>query len=124
MPIFSSLELRHLPSRCAAGVRFDSAAESYAIVAGATGTTLNCSAATPIPNPLDGQSYTTQFGVGRASELAGVAIDGYALDGDACLGFGKYGQTDQASTATVTLRCGAKTLTLSIDPMTGEATIP
>ncbi|HUU82225.1 MAG TPA: prepilin-type N-terminal cleavage/methylation domain-containing protein [Phycisphaerae bacterium] len=42
---------------------------------------------TPITNPADGKPYVTQYGIGRALELAGVTIQGYSLDGNDQLGF-------------------------------------
>ena len=79
--------------------------------------------ATAMTNPGTNQSYVTQFGTGRAAELAGVSIQGYSLDGDDVIGFGALGETDQTTTATITLTAGGQTLTVQIDPTTGEASI-
>lgn len=79
--------------------------------------------ATPITNPFDKKPYRVAFGAGRASALGLVTISAADLDGDDQLGFGIYGQLDQAAAATVTLAADGHTLTLTIDPATGEATI-
>lgn len=78
---------------------------------------------TPITNPVDGQPYLVDFGQGRAAALGMVQIQSVDLDGDDELGFGLYGQLDQATSATITLAAGDAELTLTLDPATGEATI-
>ncbi len=78
---------------------------------------------TPITNPTDGKSYTVQFGSGRASELQDVTIAGYTLDGDDRLGFGVYGQLDQTIAASITLSAAGRTVTLTLDPITGETSV-
>ncbi|MEO1237544.1 MAG: prepilin-type N-terminal cleavage/methylation domain-containing protein [Planctomycetota bacterium] len=79
--------------------------------------------ATPITNPFDGRPYLVDFGTGRASALSGVTIQSVDLDGDDELGFGLYGELDQTAAATVTLAAGGRTVTLTVDPATGEAAI-
>lgn len=79
--------------------------------------------ATPITNPVGRQPYLVDFGVGRAAALGMVEIDRVDLDGDDELGFGLYGQLDQTAPATITLSARDATITLTIDPATGEATI-
>ena len=103
------------------GLKFDTAANSYTVVE-SNGTPFDCSSATAVTNLIGNEPYVTQYGTGRASELDGVTIDSHSLDGDDCLVFGAYGQTDQSIAATVTLQSGSKTLTISIDPISGEAT--
>ena len=39
------------------------------------------------------------------------------------LGFGLYGQLDQAAAATITLGCGGKTIVITVDATSEEATI-
>ena len=94
-------------------VVFDQASDSYTVAR-------TSDPATPITNPADDKPYVTQFGVGRAAELAGVTIQGYSLDGDDRLGFGAYGQLDQATAASITLQSGSQTLTIQVDPHSGE----
>ena len=103
------------------GLKFDPATETYSVVKDAA-TPFDCASASAITNPADGQPYTTQFGAGRASTLAGVGVDSVSLDGDMCIAFGSFGETDQASDATITLVAHGKTLTLTIDPVSGETT--
>ena len=79
--------------------------------------------ATPIPNPVDGKAYAVQFGSGRAFQLPDVSISAISLDGDDQLGFGIYGQLDQSAVATITLAGPAQTVTITLDPTTGEASV-
>ena len=78
---------------------------------------------TPITNPVGNLPYTTTFGTGRAGEFNGVTIQGYSLDGDDQLQFGIYGQLDQTTDATVTLAAAGKSITITINATSGEATI-
>ena len=83
---------------------------------------------TPINHPDTGQPYTREFGVSALQQLKGVTIDSYDLDtasetDDNKLGFGIYGQTDQTSDATITLRSGVNVLTLTVNASTGEVAI-
>ena len=63
------------------------------------------------------------FGLGRAAALGMVESQSVDLDGDDELGFGLYGQLDQTTAATITLAAGDATVTLTLDPATGEVTI-
>ena len=78
---------------------------------------------TPITNPAGNQPYVMTFGTGRAHELAGVSIQGHALDGDDRLQFGIYGQLDQTDPATITLASGGASITITLDPTSGEASV-
>ena len=49
-----------------------------------------------------------------------MTIQSYSLDGDDRLGFGAYGQLDQATAASITLQSGSETLTIQVDPDSGE----
>lgn len=97
-------------------VVFDTTNHTYHIAAASDPTT-------PITNPVDGQPYLVDFGEGRASALGIVQIQSVDLDGDDELGFGLYGQLDQATTATITLAANDAELTLTLDPATGESVI-
>ncbi len=97
-------------------VVFDMGSNSYKI-------THRSDTATAITNPADGKSYTTVYGSGRAAELCGLTIQGYSLNGDDEMGFGSFGQLDQIAQATITLAAGDSTITLQIDPTSGEATV-
>ena len=79
--------------------------------------------ATPITNPITRQPYLVSYGSGSVSSLTDVTIDSYSLDGDDRLGFNIYGGTDQATDATITLECDGKTITVTVNPGTGETTI-
>ncbi len=76
-----------------------------------------------IVNPADGDAYRVVYGTGRAAELVGVVISAFSLGGDDRLGFGRYGQLDQAAAATITLAASGETVTVTLDPETGEATV-
>jgi prepilin-type N-terminal cleavage/methylation domain-containing protein len=102
------------------GVRFDTAASAYSVVFFADVAPHDCAAAAVLTHPAGGGDFVTTFGAGRGAPLAGVTIDEISLGGDACVVFEALGQLDQASPATITLRCGTRTLTLAIDPETGE----
>ena len=97
-------------------VTFDSVNASYTIAK-------SSAPGTPITEPITNQPYVTQFGSGRASEMTGVTIQGYSLGGDNRIAFGPYGETDQATTATITLQSGTLTMTVQIDPESGETSI-
>lgn len=79
--------------------------------------------AMPITNPVGNVPYRVTFGQGRAQALAGVVITATGVGGDDQLQFGAYGQLDQPAAATVTLTAGAASLTVTLDPVSGEATI-
>ena len=77
---------------------------------------------TPIADPAGQGTFLVVFGGGRAHMLAGVTIDSYSLDGDNELRFDAFGQPDQTAAATVVLACDSVTMTLSVDPISGEVT--
>lgn len=108
------------------GLRFDVSTESYSVVHDSTYPPFACSSSDVIPvtDPVTSQAYTMQFGAGRGAEFAGVTIDSVSLGGDNCIVFGAYGQTDQSTIATITLSAGGESLTIQIDPISGEATLP
>jgi len=78
---------------------------------------------TPVNNPLGNVPYAVTFGEGRARGLAGVTFDAMNVGDDAQLGFGVYGQLDQADDAILTLACAGRTLTLTVQASTGEVTV-
>jgi len=93
---------------------------AIAAAVGAGGTALT---ATPITNPVGNTNYVTTFGKTRALALTGVQIGAYALGGDNQLKFLIYGQTDMSANATITLTCSGKSITVTVDPVSGEASI-
>lgn len=97
-------------------VVFDQDNDSYRIATAAD-------PATPITNPVGNLPYVTTFGAERASELDGVTIDGYSLDGDDQIQFGIYGQLDQTADATITLGLAGKSVTVTVNATNGEASI-
>lgn len=79
--------------------------------------------ATPVTNPIGNQPYVVTFGQGRARGLDDVQFDSLSVGGDDQLGFGVYGQLDQAADAVITLVCDGVTVTLTVQASTGEVTI-
>lgn len=77
----------------------------------------------PIIEPVTKRNCVVTFGSGRANMLSGVTISNYSLGGDTKLGFGMYGQLDQAANATITLSCGGSTCIVTYNATTGQATI-
>lgn len=97
-------------------VVFNTSNKTWSIVTGSLpGTT--------VTNPIDKQPYSTTFGTGRAASLSGVAISSVSLGTGSAVQFGALGQTNLTSTGTVTLSCNSRTITLSIDPTTGEVSV-
>lgn len=78
---------------------------------------------TAIADPAGGGTMLVAFGSGRAHELTGVTIQGYALGGDDELRFDAYGQPDQTTTATITLAIAGGTMTVSVASGSGEVTV-
>ena len=74
----------------------------------------------PITNRAGGEPFVTRFGQGRAGMTANVTVGPYSLGGDDRLGFGALGQLDQATAATIELRCNARKIVVTIDPTTGD----
>lgn len=105
------------------GLRFDKPNATYEVVRANGVSVLGCAQGIVLTNPADTRPYLTQYGGSRGAELDSVTIDSYTLNGDACIAFGALGETDQSSSATVTLRSGAATVTVRIDPISGEATV-
>ena len=111
---FAQLDsIAHPDDRCV--VSFNQGAGSYTLARSSTSTT-------PITEPVTGQPYVTQFGTGRAAEMNGVVIQSYSLGGDDKIIFGPYGELDQSAPATVQLRRGAVSVTVQLDPTSGEVT--
>jgi len=79
--------------------------------------------ATPLTDPVSGLPYRIDYGAGSAKQLNRVTIQSVSLGGDNELGFGLYGQLDQATDATITLESEGTTITLTLDAESGEVTI-
>lgn len=95
---------------------FDTATETYHIAA-------SSDPDTPLAHPTSGGDYTVRFGTDDTAELEGVTLQSISVGGDSQLGFGIYGQLDQATDATITLTAGNANITLTLDAATGEITI-
>jgi prepilin-type N-terminal cleavage/methylation domain-containing protein len=111
---FAQLDsITHTDDRCV--VTFNQGAGSYTLAR-------NSAPTTPITEPVTGQSYVTVLGTGRAKECSGVTIQSYSLGGDDKISFGPFGELDQSTAATIQLQRGSFSITVQIDPTTGEVT--
>lgn len=107
-------------------VKFDAGAESYALVAAS-------SPATPIEHPITKDDY--QVALESTSGLEDVTIESASFDGQRMIGFDELGTpyavdadtgtaSELASAGTIVLRSGTYSLTISVEPFTGEITLP
>ncbi len=92
----------------------DIAGNRYHLAAGST-------AATPLTDPVGKVPYRVTYGQGRAATLGAVRLSAISVGGDNQLGFGPFGQLDQTTPATITLTAGGRSLTVTLDPTTGQA---
>jgi prepilin-type N-terminal cleavage/methylation domain-containing protein len=76
----------------------------------------------PIDNPTTQTPWDVSFGRARAGHLAGVSLAAVSLGSDRQLGFGLYGQLDQADAATFTLAADGQRMDITVHPTTGEVT--
>lgn len=79
--------------------------------------------AKPITHPVDKAPYLNQFGKGRVAPLKDVTFQSINLGGGTQLQFGPFGDLKNVTSATITLKCGSRTATLTIDPSTGDPSI-
>ena len=79
--------------------------------------------ATPITHPVTKNPYLVKFGGSGAYEMTGVTISNVSVGGDDELKFGQYGQLDQAVAATITLACNGRSIVITVNATTGEASI-
>lgn len=105
------------------GLKFDTSTNSYSLVQRSGSPPFDCASVSIATNPVGGGTFVTTFGSGRAGELTGVSIGSLSLDGDECLMFGSFGELDQSSAATLDVTFGGRSLTISIDPISGETTV-
>jgi prepilin-type N-terminal cleavage/methylation domain-containing protein len=77
----------------------------------------------PVKDPVGLQGYTTEYGSGRAASLPKVKVGSYSLGGDNRLMFRGLGELDQTEPARIILSAGTHSVTITLDPITGEATI-
>jgi len=86
-----------------------------------------------ITNPVTQEPYTTVFG-GTTSAFKSVSIDSWSLGGPSVIGFDELGSpfaydvstataTPLTSAGTIVVKVGSASLTISIEPFTGEATV-
>lgn len=95
---------------------FDTAAKRYFIAATSDTTT-------PIINTVTKGNYEVTWGQARAHVLTAVTFGAISADGDSIIGFGQYGQLDQTEDATIVLVAGTNQITVTLDAITGEASI-
>ncbi|MEX0885756.1 MAG: GspH/FimT family pseudopilin [Phycisphaeraceae bacterium] len=77
-----------------------------------------------VTHPVDAGPYVVRFGHGRAATLADVQItDVQSPAGDDAIAFGAFGQLTSDTPAIITLTADGGSLTITLDAVTGEATI-
>ena len=79
--------------------------------------------ATPTAPPVTTAPYRLESGPGTAMRLTGVTISNASLGGDDHVQFGIYGQLDQTTNATITLSAGNRSITITLDAVTGQPSI-
>jgi hypothetical protein len=99
-------------------VAFDPATNTYWIAPSSNPVVGNA-----ITHPVDKLPYANEFGSGRMSHLGLVHIESCDAGGDNRIIFRSLGQLDQTTPARITLGCGDRRITVTLDPTTGEATI-
>ena len=97
-------------------VVFDASTHSYLIAA-------SSNPALPLTHPADRGTYHIQYGSGRAAFLSGVTIGSLQLGGDSVLKFKELGDIDQVTPAVIELRCGARKVTVTVDPISGRCSV-
>ena len=112
--------LSHPDTPC--GIKIDGGSVGYRIGT-SNAATFNCATMVAVTDEISDAAYINTYGSGRATELKGVSVNAYSLGGDACVAFDALGALDQSATATITLRAGGKDRVISIDAISGEATI-
>jgi prepilin-type N-terminal cleavage/methylation domain-containing protein len=104
-------------------VKFDPTAETYGVVTEAAQSTY-------ITHPLTKGQYLTAFG---SHGLENITIESADFDGKTTIGFDELGSpyavtaggpVALANNGTIQLKCGDYTLTISIEPFTGEMSLP
>jgi prepilin-type N-terminal cleavage/methylation domain-containing protein len=91
---------------------------------------------TPITDPVSQKPYTVTFGTGSASQFSTVMLSALSIGPNnyTVLAFNEYGQPMACSptgvpaaltaSGTITLASGAQTVVLTIEPDTGNLTLP
>ena len=78
---------------------------------------------TPIEHATDGSDHVVTFGQGRARTLANVTIDSITHAPAGHIAFGAFGQLPGDEDITITLAAAGRTVTITVDAETGDATI-
>lgn len=102
-------------------------------IAGQQYTLSNTTALTAITNPVTNNPYTVSFG-SKNSPMENVSLTAVSFGGPPVLGFDELGSpfafdpsnntsTPLVSAGTIQLTCGNSTLTVSVEPYTGETTV-
>ena len=78
--------------------------------------------ATAVKDPATAGPYVRRFGAAGAAALGGVRVKAHTFGSDNRLGLGVLGQLDQTTAAAITFECGSRSIVVTIDPTTGEAT--
>ncbi|MCC7351867.1 MAG: prepilin-type N-terminal cleavage/methylation domain-containing protein [Phycisphaerales bacterium] len=91
------------------------------------------SPATILQHPINHTDYVEKFGSSASAGLTGITLTDATFDGKLTLAFDEMGSprvydsgtgtTSVLSSGSITLTCGSNSLTLSIEPYTGEISI-
>lgn len=83
----------------------------------------NATPSIPVIDPVTKQSYIATYGTGRMSQLTGVTVSLTNAGDDNQIAFGPMGELDQTTEPTFTLSINGSQLTVTVDPVMGEAII-
>lgn len=106
--------------------QFDTTNQRYSL----TMTPPSVTPATYVANPVTGQNYQTPFQTGG---FKAVSLQTVSADGKACLAFDELGQPYAVdaggssalliNAATIPVKCGSYTMTVSVEPFTGAMSV-
>ena len=107
-------------------VRFDTAAQQYEVLSAVS------PSAALVTHPVQMAPFLVKFGTGANGAMRDVRINAVTFDGQSILGFDELGVPYAVTSAgvssamtsgSVALRCGGHTMTVTIEPFTGELKI-
>jgi len=79
--------------------------------------------AVPLTHPSSGAPNAVRFGEGRAAGLVGVTISVAGIAPGDPLVFTAFGSLADAAEVTITISSGGESLSLIVDPMTGDVSL-
>jgi len=107
-------------------IQFDKTAGKYTLLSG-------ISPAVTLEHPINHTDYVEKFGTAGSPGMAGITLTDASFDGKLTLAFDELGSplaydpvsatTAVLSSGTITLTCGSESLSISVEPYTGEISI-